>query len=69
MNNLIVSVRTKLNMKQCELAGRTHISPGNLSRYEKGWSRPSLETAKKICKELGESIEVIFPNYKFEINN
>ena len=53
-------------MKQCELAGRTNISPGNLSRYEKGWAKPSLKTAEKICIELGGSKEQIFPNYKFE---
>ena len=55
--NNIKALRKARGMTASELAKRTGIHPMVLSRYETGKRMPKADTAAKIAKELGCTIE------------
>ena len=52
-------LRKKAGLKQVELAELSGIDPNLISRYERGESTPTLETAKKIATSLGINMDVL----------
>jgi transcriptional regulator with XRE-family HTH domain len=61
INELVLEIRSKLNLTQQELAEKLNISRGTIWRVEYEYSYPNLMTIKKIVdfakKELGYNIE------------
>jgi transcriptional regulator with XRE-family HTH domain len=49
----IISLRTKLNITQAELARRIELTPAAVSLIEKNERKPSLEVLTKIAEALG----------------
>lgn len=45
----------------CELAGRTMISPSNISGYRKGYARPNYKTAQRIALALSVDVADLWP--------
>ncbi len=56
----IIIARRELNITQKELAERTGIKQGNISRLEKGTYNPSLQSLKKIAKGLNKELHIEF---------
>ena len=56
----IIHARSKANMTQKELAERSGIKQGNISRLERGTYNPSLNSLKKIAKGLGKELHIDF---------
>ena len=52
-------LRKKAGLKQVELADLSGIDPNLVSRYERGESMPTLETAQKLALSLGISIDYL----------
>ena len=50
-------LRKKAGLKQFELADLSGIDPNLVSRYERGESMPTLETAQKLALSLGVNID------------
>ena len=42
------------------LAALSSVHRNTISRYEQGLTSPSLETAQKLCKALGVSMDDVF---------
>ena len=60
--NRIKQIRKKQKLRQVELAEMTGIDQGDLSKIENDKKTLTLETAKKISRALGYSIEYIWPD-------
>ncbi|MFH1147447.1 MAG: helix-turn-helix transcriptional regulator [Pseudomonadota bacterium] len=59
----IVKLRKQKNWTQQELADKLQMHVGQIKRYEKGSSTPSLEALKKIALLFGISVdEIVFDN-------
>jgi predicted transcriptional regulator len=56
----IIIARKELNITQKELAERTGIKQGNISRLEKGTYNPSLRSLKKVAKGLNKELHIEF---------
>ena len=56
----IILARKELNITQKELAERTGIKQGNISRLEKGTYNPSLQSLKKVAKGLNKELHIEF---------
>lgn len=50
-------IRKRLNMTQEQLSERTGISQANMSRYERGERKLTLENAAKIANALGCTVD------------
>ena len=50
-------IRKRLNMTQEQLSERTGISQANMSRYESGERKLTLENAAKIANALGCTVD------------
>ncbi|MDK7377540.1 helix-turn-helix transcriptional regulator [Peptoniphilus harei] len=59
MNN-IKKYRNDKNITQKELANKLGITQQMMSNYEKGYSTPNINLAKKIAIELESDVENIF---------
>lgn len=59
MNN-IRKYRNDKNITQKELANKLGITQQMMSNYEKGYSTPNINLAKKIAIELESDVENIF---------
>lgn len=59
MNN-IRKYRNDKNITQKELANKLGITQQMMSNYEKGYSTPNINLAKKIANELDSDVENIF---------
>ncbi len=63
-------LRKNAKLKQTTLAEMSGIDPNLISRYERGESFPTLETAQKIALSLGVSIDTLLngtPKQEFEV--
>ena len=60
--NRIKQIRKKQKLRQVELAEMAGIDQSDLSKIENGKKSLTLETAKKIARALGHSIEYIWPD-------
>lgn len=58
-NNLRVA-RKAAGLEQEELASRSGISQGTISRIERGSPAPSVETALALARALGLTVEDLF---------
>ena len=56
----IILARKELNITQKELAERTGIKQGNISRLEKGTYNPSLQSLKRVAKGLNKELHIEF---------
>lgn len=56
----IIIARKELNITQKDLAERTGIKQGNISRLENGTYNPSLQSLKKIAKGLNKELHIEF---------
>lgn len=53
---LLTKVREEQNMTQTELAKKSHIDQGDISKIEKGLGNPTIAKLNKIFKALGKTI-------------
>lgn len=60
--NLIKIIRKKQKVTQTELSEMTGIAQSELSLIENDKKTCNVETAKKIAKALGYSVEHIWPD-------
>ncbi len=56
--------RISSGMLQVELALIANVSISHLSRYERGWTKPSMPTKQKIAKALNCKVSDIFEEDK-----
>lgn len=62
MANRIREIRKKQKVTQNELSKETKIAQSELSLIENGLKTCNVETAKKIARALGFSVEHIWPD-------
>ena len=59
----LVCARKEAGLSQAELSAKTGISQADLSRYENGSRKPSLDLLKRIANALGATLRIrIVPN-------
>ena len=58
IRSAIIALREENNMTQKELAERTGITQANISNIEKGVSKPTLSSLKKIADATGTRLIV-----------
>ena len=56
----IHEAREKLNITQAELARRTGIDQGDISKLERGTRNPSLKLLKRLAQGLGMELRITF---------
>ena len=56
----IVKARKEQQITQAELAARTDINQGDISRLERGTRNPSLNMLKKLANGLGMQLKIEF---------
>lgn len=56
----IVKARKEQHITQAELAARTGINQGDISRLERGTRNPSLNMLKKLASGLGMQLKIEF---------
>ena len=56
----IVKARKEQQITQAELAARTGINQGDISRLERGTRNPSLNMLKKLANGLGMQLKIEF---------
>lgn len=62
MVNRIKQIRKKQKLTQQELAEMAEIDQSDLSKIENNKKTITLDTAKKIARALGHSVEYIWPD-------
>lgn len=60
MRNRIAEFRQKMGLSQAKLAGQVGITRSYLSDIERGIKSPTVEVAKRLCKVLGVTFEILF---------
>jgi len=60
--NRIKQIRKKQKLRQVELAEMAGIDQSDLSKIENDKKSLTLDTAKKIARVLGYSVEYIWPD-------
>ena len=60
IRNSIISLRNESHLTQKELAKRTGITQANLSNIEKGISKPTIESLKRIADATGKKLSIEF---------
>lgn len=58
--HVIHEAREKLNITQTELARRTGIDQGDISKLERGTRNPSLKLLKRLAQGLGMELKITF---------
>ena len=58
IRNQIIKTRTDLGITQKELARKAGLTQANVSKIEKGISRPTIETLIKLARALGRQLTV-----------
>lgn len=56
----IKNLREQANMSGRLLAEKTNLDPSQISKIEKGVSKPSLDALERICKVLNISLSEFF---------
>lgn len=56
----IISARSRLNITQSELAKRTGIDQGDISKLEHGTRNPSLKLLKRLANGLDMDLKIQF---------
>lgn len=52
----IQQLRKEKNLTQTQLIERCELGKNQLTRIEKGYSTPTIETLQRICSELGVKV-------------
>lgn len=60
IRNMIINVRHENHITQKDLASRCGLTQANISNIEKGASKPTIDTLKKIADALGVRLSVEF---------
>lgn len=58
--NVIRQTRKKLKLTQTELARRTGIDQGDISKLEHGTRNPSLKLLKRLAQGLDMDLKIVF---------
>ena len=66
IRDAITSLRHENHLTQKELAARTGITQANLSNLEKGISKPTIDSLKKIADATGTRLVVEFVGQEVE---
>ena len=64
IRNQIIKIRTDLGITQKELARKAGLTQANVSKIEKGISRPTIETLIKLARALGRQLTVRLDEYE-----
>ncbi len=56
----IIALRQENHMTQKQLAAKTGLTQSNISNLEKGMTKPTIESLKKIADALGKRLVVDF---------
>ena len=56
----MIEARREIGITQKELAEKTDITQGDISKLENGTSNPSLKTLQRIAKGLGKNLIIDF---------
>lgn len=64
IRNQIIKTRTDLGITQKELAIKAGLTQANVSKIEKGISRPTIETLIKLARALGRQLTVRLDEYE-----
>jgi putative transcriptional regulator len=60
VGNAIKEARTRLGLTQAELAGLVCLARVSIVSIEKGHFQPTIETALRLSRALGEPVEQLF---------
>lgn len=60
IRNNLISVREEKRITQKKLSSMTGLTQSNISKIEKGLSKPSIETLKKIADATGKRLVIDF---------
>ena len=66
IRDMIIQLRRDSHMTQKELAAKCGITQANISNLEKGTSKPTIESLKKIADALGMRLIVEFVGREVE---
>lgn len=66
IRDMIIRLRHDSHMTQKELAAKCGITQANISNLEKGTSKPTIESLKKIADALGMRLVVEFVGREVE---
>lgn len=56
----LIEARVSAGLTQCELAQKTGIAQGDISKLENGNGNPSIKTLKRLAKGMGKSLRIQF---------
>ena len=56
----IIDARRSAGLTQKELAERTGIAQGDISKLENGNANPSVKTLKRIAEAMGKTLKIEF---------
>lgn len=57
---LVIRARDNAGLTQKQLAQRSGLTQSNISNIEKGVSRPTIESLKKIADATGKRLMIVF---------
>lgn len=60
VRDLVISTRDKANLTQKQLAERSGLTQANISNIEKGSTRPTIDSLKKIADAMGLRLAIHF---------
>ena len=60
IRDMIITIRRENHITQKELASKCGVTQANISNLEKGTSKPTIDTLKKIADALGMRLVVKF---------
>ena len=66
IRDMIIAIRHDNHMTQKDLAAKCGITQANISNLEKGTSKPTIESLKKIADALGMRLVVEFVGREVE---
>ena len=66
IRDLVISLRHDSHMTQKELAAKSGITQANISNLEKGVSKPTIESLKRIADAFGMRLVVEFVGREVE---
>ena len=61
---LLEKVRKEKGLRKCDLSRISGINHCQITTYENGYGRPSMQTAQRLASALGVKIDAVFPQYK-----
>lgn len=60
ISEMVIKLRDEVGMTQKQLAKKAGLTQANISNIEKGVSRPTVETLKKIADATGKRLVIEF---------